>query len=92
MTEIHLSCAQWHKSSYSGQNGNCVEVARNLPGLVAVRDSKAPDAPEPAGLPRDLASVSPRPSCLANPTRGLDHQMIEAERAWYTPPVRPPWA
>jgi hypothetical protein len=43
MTEIGLSCAQWHKSSYSGQNGNCVEVACNLPGLVAVRDSKTPD-------------------------------------------------
>ena len=44
MTEIDLSCAQWHKSSYSGQNGNCVEVARNLPALVAVRDSKEPEA------------------------------------------------
>jgi hypothetical protein len=40
MTEIDLSRAEWHKSSHSGQNGNCVEVARNLPGLVAVRDSK----------------------------------------------------
>ncbi len=45
MTEIDLSCAQWHKSSYSGQNGNCVEVACNLPALVAVRDSKSPEAP-----------------------------------------------
>jgi hypothetical protein len=44
MTEIDLSNAVWHKSSYSGQSGNCVEVARNLPGLVAVRDSKNPDA------------------------------------------------
>ena len=43
MTEIDLSCAQWHKSSYSSQNGNCVEVARNLPALVAVRDSKQLD-------------------------------------------------
>jgi hypothetical protein len=43
MIEIDLSCAEWHKSSYSGQSGNCVEVARNLPGLVAVRDSKEPD-------------------------------------------------
>jgi len=43
MTEIDLSRAEWRKSSYSGQSGNCVEVARNLPGLVAVRDSKAPD-------------------------------------------------
>jgi hypothetical protein len=40
MTETELSCAEWHKSSYSSQDGNCVEVARNLPGLVAVRDSK----------------------------------------------------
>ena len=46
MTEIDLSRAEWHKSSYSSQSGNCVEVARNLPGLVAVRDSKAPDGPK----------------------------------------------
>ncbi|HKM52494.1 MAG TPA: DUF397 domain-containing protein [Isosphaeraceae bacterium] len=42
MSEIDLSRAEWHKSSYSGQSGNCVEVACNLPGLVAVRDSKEP--------------------------------------------------
>lgn len=42
MTEIDLSRADWHKSSHSSQSGNCVEVARNLPGLVAVRDSKEP--------------------------------------------------
>ena len=45
MTEIDLSRAEWQKSSYSSQSGNCVEVARNLPGLVAVRDSKEPDGP-----------------------------------------------
>ena len=43
MTEIDLSRAEWHKSSYSSQSGNCVEVARNLPELVAMRDSKSPD-------------------------------------------------
>jgi hypothetical protein len=43
MTEIDLSRAEWQKSSYSSQSGNCVEVARNLSGLVAVRDSKEPD-------------------------------------------------
>ena len=43
MTEIDLSRAEWRKSSYSSQSGNCVEVARNLPGLVALRDSQAPD-------------------------------------------------
>jgi hypothetical protein len=43
MTGIDLSRAEWRKSSYSSQDGNCVEVARNLPELVAVRDSKEPD-------------------------------------------------
>jgi Domain of unknown function (DUF397) len=43
MTDIDLSRAEWHKSSHSSQDGNCVEVARNLPGRVAVRDSKEPD-------------------------------------------------
>jgi len=45
MTRIDLSRAEWHKSSHSGQNGNCVQVARNLPGVVAIRDSKDPDGP-----------------------------------------------
>ncbi|MFI5724118.1 DUF397 domain-containing protein [Streptomyces cyaneofuscatus] len=33
------------KSSYSSGNGECVEVARNIPRTVAVRDSKCPDGP-----------------------------------------------
>jgi Domain of unknown function (DUF397) len=38
---MDVSSATWRKSSYSGGNGGgCVEVARNLPGIVAVRDSK----------------------------------------------------
>jgi Domain of unknown function (DUF397) len=37
---------RWLKSNYSGNGGgDCVEVARNLPGVVAVRDSKNPDGP-----------------------------------------------
>lgn len=41
-----LAGAQWRKASYSGgSGGNCVEVATNLPGLIAVRDSKNPDGP-----------------------------------------------
>ncbi|GAA4180525.1 hypothetical protein GCM10022252_03560 [Streptosporangium oxazolinicum] len=35
-----LDRAEWRTSSLSGQNGQCVEVATNLPGVVAVRDSK----------------------------------------------------
>jgi hypothetical protein len=30
------------KSSHSSGNGECVEVARNLPHTIAVRDSKTP--------------------------------------------------
>jgi hypothetical protein len=42
---MDLSHADWRKASYSSSNGGaCVEVARNLPGIVAVRDSKNPDA------------------------------------------------
>ncbi|MEO3813176.1 DUF397 domain-containing protein [Sphaerisporangium sp. B11E5] len=40
-----LQNAQWRKSTYSTDDGNCVEVAVNMPGLVAVRDSKTPAVP-----------------------------------------------
>jgi hypothetical protein len=43
---VDLARAAWHKSSYSGSNGGqCVEVAGNLPGVVAVRDSRDPGGP-----------------------------------------------
>jgi Domain of unknown function (DUF397) len=45
MNEIDLSRAEWHKSSYSSQDGNCVEVATDMTGTVAVRDSKDPQGP-----------------------------------------------
>jgi hypothetical protein len=43
-----LNRAAWRKSSYSGNGGNCVEVADNLVaehGIVLVRDSKDPSGP-----------------------------------------------
>ncbi|MGW0557556.1 DUF397 domain-containing protein [Streptomyces sp. NPDC002926] len=36
---------EFAKSSYSSGNGECVEVATNIVGLVAVRDSKLPEGP-----------------------------------------------
>jgi hypothetical protein len=39
-----LTGAKWHKSTRSGSNGgDCVEVADNLPGIVAMRDTKDRD-------------------------------------------------
>ncbi|MBG0813090.1 DUF397 domain-containing protein [Planomonospora sp. ID82291] len=44
---MDLSAAAWRKSSRSsGNGGQCVEVADNLSGVVAVRDSKDPDGPK----------------------------------------------
>ncbi|MFF2652459.1 DUF397 domain-containing protein [Streptomyces sp. NPDC058045] len=37
--------AVWRKSSYSGQGGDCVEVADSVPGITPVRDRKTPEGP-----------------------------------------------
>lgn len=42
---IDLSNAAWRKSSYTGQQGECVELA-DFPRTVAVRDSKDPAGPK----------------------------------------------
>ncbi|GAA3931914.1 hypothetical protein GCM10023085_11550 [Actinomadura viridis] len=55
-----MSCATWRRSSRSGQNGNCVEIAQ-VAGIVAVRDSQNVDASPillpPAGWRALLANV-----------------------------------
>lgn len=55
---IDLSRAQWKKSTHSnGGEGGCVEVAGNLPGVVAVRDSKNPDGPKLIFAPASWQSL-----------------------------------
>ncbi|MEO3776785.1 DUF397 domain-containing protein [Micromonospora sp. B11E3] len=36
---------RWRKSTWSANEGNCVEVAGNVPGVVLVRDSKDRSGP-----------------------------------------------
>jgi hypothetical protein len=59
---MDLSHTEWRKATKTSSNGgNCVEVARNLRGIVAVRDSKNPDGPKivltPASWQTFTASV-----------------------------------
>ncbi len=44
--QTDLSRAAWRKSTRSKNGGACVEVATNLPGIVAIRDSKNPTGPK----------------------------------------------
>ncbi|MEU3165719.1 DUF397 domain-containing protein [Streptosporangium sp. NPDC006930] len=62
MPPSDLTGVTWRKSSYSGgSSDNCVEVATNLPGLIAVRDSKDPSGPmltfSPAAWNNFLAGI-----------------------------------
>jgi hypothetical protein len=45
MAETGPLGAAWRVSSYSGQNGACIEIAASAAGVVAVRDSKDRDGP-----------------------------------------------
>ncbi|WP_116211001.1 DUF397 domain-containing protein [Streptomyces olivoreticuli] len=42
---LDLDNAVWRKSTYSGHQSDCVQVADGLPDLIPLRDSKAPDGP-----------------------------------------------
>jgi hypothetical protein len=60
MEAADLSRAGWRKSSYSAQNGNCLEAADGG-RTVAVRDSKDPQGPflafTPSAWAKFLASL-----------------------------------
>jgi hypothetical protein len=45
ITGMDLTGANWRKSGKSGADEGCVEVAVNLPGIIAVRDGADPAGP-----------------------------------------------
>ncbi|MEL5960515.1 DUF397 domain-containing protein [Streptomyces sp. CLV115] len=45
MVTPNPEAATWRKSSFSGQGGDCVEVADGVSGIVPVRDSKDATGP-----------------------------------------------
>lgn len=58
---MDLSRIQWRKARLSSSNGGaCVEVARRLPGAVAVRDSKHPQGPALVTTPRAWQALTGR--------------------------------
>ncbi|WP_406113655.1 DUF397 domain-containing protein [Kitasatospora purpeofusca] len=42
---VDLTHVTWRKSSYSAQEGQCLEVADGISGRIPVRDSKNADGP-----------------------------------------------
>ncbi len=64
MTPADSSRAAWRTSSYSGANGDCVEVARPAPGVIAVRDSRNPGGSRLAFSPRHWTAFT---AALKNP-------------------------
>lgn len=53
MHTLSLATARWRKSSYSTNNGACLEIARGA-RFAAVRDSKNPTGPAIALAPTAL--------------------------------------
>jgi len=69
---MDVSLAVWQKSSFSNSpQGDCIEVASNLDGIIALRDSKNPDGPVLLHTPHEwknfLAGVINRQMRHTNP-------------------------
>ncbi|MEU4243141.1 DUF397 domain-containing protein [Actinoplanes sp. NPDC026619] len=54
---MELSRALWRKSTRRDANGQCIEVADNVPGVIGVRDSKKPSGPALAFSPDQWRTI-----------------------------------
>ena len=46
LSDVDLANATWEKSTHSGgTGGDCIEIATDIPGVIAIRDSKNPRGP-----------------------------------------------
>jgi hypothetical protein len=55
--DVDLTQAIWRKSASSnGNGGDCVEIAANVPGVIAMRDSKDPDGPKLVFTPAEWSA------------------------------------
>lgn len=56
MSAADIPDAVWRKSTRSGAQGNCVEVAQLSTGMIALRNSRDPDGPALIFTPDELAA------------------------------------
>ncbi len=53
----NLSGVAWETSSYSGTNGQCIQLGKGAPDVVYVRDSKNPSGPALSFSPEAITSL-----------------------------------
>jgi Domain of unknown function (DUF397) len=58
MATAASSRAAWRRSSHSGANGDCVEIALHEHALIAVRDSTDPGGPRLAFTARQWTAFT----------------------------------
>jgi hypothetical protein len=74
--EASLARLAWRKSRHSGNNGGCIEVA-DLPGAVAIRDSKDPAGPALVVDPRAWRAFAAK---VKNGRLGLSSSQCQPSR------------